>query len=158
MRTQLLIVATLLTAAAPATFATNAPAEPCSLLPAAEVSKALGQAVAAPQPKVAPRPYKDTAQGTNCLYKSASGRESVVFIIYFDSSPAQSKDLFKRLAAFYGENTAAPGVGDEAYIDSHHALHARKGNVRFYLEANGVNSRTREKTLTNLGAGVAGRL
>lgn len=152
-------IAAITFVAACSAVAANAPADPCSLLPAAEVSKTLGEELDARPGKVAPRAFKDTAQGTDCLYKSSSGRVSVVFRIYFDSSPSQSRDLFKRLSAFYGESTAAPGIGDEAYFDSRHALHARKGNVRFFLEINGSGSPpARQKTLTNLGTRIAGRI
>jgi hypothetical protein len=122
-------------------------------------SNALGHAVSAPSAKVAPRPYKDTVQGTDCLYKSESGRQSAMFRIYFDPSLSQAKDLFGRLGAFFGEHTAAPGIGDDAYVDSQHALHARKGNVRFFIEVNGLGSSpSREKMVKSLGAAVAGRL
>jgi hypothetical protein len=148
------------TFAQPAAFASNAPADPCSLLPAAEVSKALGRAVGAPERSVAPRPYRNTAQGTDCLYRSKGGRGSLLFRVYFDSSPSESADLSKRLQAFFGPGTPVPGIGDEAYLDSKHALHERKGNVRFYLELNGMDTSTaaKEKLLTNLATGIGAGL
>jgi hypothetical protein len=160
LRKPLRIVAICLSAVSSAALAASAPADPCSLLPAAEAGKVLHEDVAAPQGKVAPRPYKDTAQGTDCIYKTGSGRKSIVFRIYFDSTTAQSQELFKRLGAFYGDSTPAAGIGDAAYLDRNHALHARKGNVRFYIELNGVGSdaAAKDKALTKLGAGVAGRL
>src|SRR5215470_15979023 len=90
-------VTLLATLASPAAWASNAPADPCSLLPAAEVSKVLGREFGAPQSSVAPRPYKNTAQGTDCIYKSKSGKGTVMFRIYFDSSPAESADLHAKL-------------------------------------------------------------
>ncbi len=143
-----------------AAFASNAPADACSLLPAAEVSKVLGRAVGAPERSVAPRPYRNTAQGTDCLYRSKGGRGSLLFRVYFDSSPSESADLFKRLQMFFGSGTPVPGVGDDTYLDSKHALHERKGNVRFYLELNGMDTSAAatEKLLTNLATGIGGRL
>ena len=140
--------------------ASNAPADPCSLLPAAEVSKVVGRAFAEPSRRVAPRPYRNTAQGTDCLYQTKGGRASVLFRIYFDASPSESAELFKRLQMFFGSGTPVPGVGDEAYFDSQHALHERKGNVRFYLSLDGTGAAppAREKMLANLARGIGGRL
>jgi hypothetical protein len=99
-------------------------------------------------------------QGTDCLYKAKSGHGAVQFRIYFDSSPAQATDLHARLKMFYGTPTATPSVGDEAYIDSKHALHERKGNVRFYIEFIGIDmpAPARDKQLVNLATGIGGRL
>jgi hypothetical protein len=146
--------------ASPAAFASKAPADPCSLLPAADVSKVLGHEFAAPLSSVAPRPYKNTAQGTDCLYKSKSGRGSLVFRVYFDASPAESAELQSKLKMFYGTPTPVPGVGDETYIDSKHALHERKGNVRFYLELSGVDgsAATKDKQLATLASAIGGRI
>jgi hypothetical protein len=140
--------------------AAKAPADPCSLLPAAEVSKVLGREFTAPQSNVAPRPYKNTAQGTDCTYRSSSGRGSLLFRIYFDSSPSEATELFGKLKMFYGTPTRVSGVGDETYIDSKHGLHERKGNVRFYLELNGVDTSpaTKDKPLVNLANAVGGHL
>jgi hypothetical protein len=153
-------------AAAAATFlalpawSANAPADPCALLPAAEVGKVLGREIGEPTRTVAPRPYKNTAEGTDCVYRSKSGHGSLLFRIYFDASPAESTDLFNRLHAFYGVGTSVPGVGDETYMDSKHGLHARKGNARFFLELNGIDgsSAGKDKPLTTLATGVASRL
>jgi hypothetical protein len=141
-------------------LAANPPADPCSLLPAAEVSKILGHTFGAPESSVAPRPFKNTAQGTDCLYRSTGGRGSLQFRVYFDSSPAESADLSKRLQAFFGSGAAIPGFKDEAYLDSKHALHARKGNVRFFLELSGTDAGApaKDKLLTNLATGIGGRL
>ena len=146
--------------ASSATLASKAPADPCSLLPAADVSKVLGHEFAAPQSTVAPRPYKNTAQGTDCLYKSKSGRGSLLFRVYFDASPAESAELQAKLKMFYGTPTPVPGVGDETYMDSKHALHERKGNVRFYLELAGVDSPgpTKDKQLATLATAIGGRI
>ncbi len=140
--------------------ASSAPADPCSLLPAAEVSKVAGHAFGEPARSVAPRPYRNTAQGTDCLYPSKGGRGSLLFRVYFDSSPSESAELFKRLSMFFGSGTTVPGVGDETYIDAKHALHERKGNVRFYLSLDGTRTDppAKEKMLVNLARGIGGRL
>jgi hypothetical protein len=148
------------TFATPAAFATNAPADACSLLPAAEVSKALGRTFDAPMSSVAPRPFKNTAQGTDCLYRSNGGKGSLLFRVYFDASPSESTELFKRLQSFFGSGTAAPGIGDEAYFDAKHAFHGRKGNVRFFLSLDGTDTAAsaKEKLLVNVATGIGGRL
>jgi hypothetical protein len=140
--------------------AANAPADPCSLLPAAAVSKTVGRDFGEPAKSVAPRPYRNTPQGTDCLYRSKGGRGSLLFRVYFDPSPSESAELFNRLKMMFGGGTSVPGVGDDTYFDSQHALHERKGNVRFYLSLDGTGATppAKEKTLTNLANAIGGRL
>jgi hypothetical protein len=148
-----LIVASMLAAvcSAPLARAATAPADPCSLLSAAQVSSAMGTTYAAPQQSVAPRPFANTVQGTDCTYSGAGG--SLLFRIYFDPSPEAATELFAKLKMFYSPPTAVPGLGDEAYFDPRHGIHVRKGNVRFFLSAG-----KDEKPLTNLATQVAGQL
>ena len=148
-----LIVASMLAAVcgAPSARAATAPADPCSLLSAAQVSSAMGTTYAAPQQSVAPRPYANTVQGTDCTYSGGGG--SLLFRIYFDPSPEAATDLFAKLKMFYSPPTGVPGLGDEAYFDPRHGIHVRKGNVRFFLSA-GDN----EKALIDLATQVAGQL
>ena len=156
------LIAALIVAlhASPAALAANAPSDPCSLLPGPEVAKAVGHSFDAPVRSVAPRPFPNTVQGTDCLYEARGGREGLQFRIYFDPSASGSAELFKRLQMFFGSGTAVAGVGDEAYFDAKHGLHARKGNVRFYMSLDGTSiaPAVREKLLGSLGAGIAGRL
>jgi len=157
-RPLLAALAAAATLATPAAFAAKPPPDPCSLLPAAEVSHVLGRPFGPPASSVAPRPYRNTAQGTDCLYQASHG--SLLFRVYFDESAAQSADLFKRLEMFFGSGTPVPGVGDDTYIDRQHALHERKGNVRFYLRLDGVHETgsAKEKVLVDLAKGIGGRL
>jgi hypothetical protein len=154
-----LIAATLLviTCAVHPAKATEPPSDLCSLLAAAEVSKTLGGAYDAPQKSVAPRPYADTATGTDCNYLAKDSK--LWFRAYVDPSPSAAADLFARLGKFYSPQTPVAGLGDEAYFDPQHALHVRKGKVRFYLNLDPVNSApTVEKQLKELAGRVAGRL
>lgn len=146
--------------ASPAALAANAPSDPCSVLPAAEVAKAVGRSFGEPEKNVAPRPFPNTVQGTDCYYHAKGGRGTLQFRVYFDPSPSASADLFKRLQMFFGSGTAVAGIADEAYFDKKHGLHARKGNVRFYmsLDGSGIAPAPLEKALGTLGAGVSGRL
>jgi hypothetical protein len=137
--------------AVPSANAATAPGDPCSLLSAAQVSSAMGTTYAAPQQRVAPRPFANTVQGTDCNYSGAGG--SLLFRIYFDPSPDAATDLFAKLKMFYSPPTPVPGLGDEAYFDPRHGIHVRKGNVRFFLSAG-----KDEKPLTNLATQVAGQL
>jgi hypothetical protein len=148
-----LLVAGLLAGitAVPMAKAATAPADPCSLLSTAQVSSALGKTYSAPQKSVAPRPFANTVQGTDCTYSGAGG--SLLFRIYFDPSPTAATDLFAKLKMFYSPPTPVPTLGDEAYFDPRHGIHVRKGNVRFFLSAGDD-----EKPLTNLATQVAGQL
>ena len=154
------IQAVVLIVASATAWAAKAPADPCSLLPAAEVTKVMGREFAAPESSVAPRPFKNAAQGTDCVYRAKSGKGSLVFRVYFDASPAESTDLFAKLKMYYGKPTAVPGVGDDTYIDSKHGLHERKGNVRFFLELAGVDSAPamKDKQLMSLATAIGARI
>ncbi len=135
------------------------PADLCSLLPASEVSKTLGRAYDPPQKSVAPRPFANTNTGTDCNYLSKGGSK-LWFRAYVDPSPSAAADLFARLSKFYGTPTPVKGLGDEAYFDAAHALHVRKGNVRFYINLDPIGTFTPaiEKQIKDLGSAVIGRL
>jgi len=154
-----LIAVTLLVAACaiqPASAA-EPPSDLCTLLPAAEVSKALGQAYGSPEKSVAPRPYANTATGTDCNYPAKGSK--LWFRAYVDPSPSAATELFAKLGRFYSPQTPVAGVGDEAYFDPQHAIHVRKGKVRYYLNLSPVSSAaTVEKQLKDLASQVAGRL
>jgi hypothetical protein len=96
------------------------------------VSKAFGQAFNAPTKSVAPRPYANTAGGTDCSYSTKHGSE-LLFRAYVDPSPSAATELHAKLKVCYSPSVPAPGVGDEAYFDRDHAIHVRKGKVRYYL-------------------------
>lgn len=98
------------------------------------------------------RPFANTVEGTDCRY---SGRNPLWFRIYYDGSASDATALFAKLSAFYSPNTPASGIGDEAYFDKQGALHARKGNVRFYIN---IGTKGQQAAVTNLGQMVAGQL
>jgi hypothetical protein len=139
----------------PFATATEPPPDLCSLLTAAEVSKSLGRTYDAPVKTVAPRPYANTNEGTDCHY-SAKGATNLWFRAYVDPSPSDAKEMFAKLKIFYSPPTPVPDVGDEAYFDPKHAIHVRKGKVRFYLDVG--NNPAAEKALKDLATQVAGRL
>jgi hypothetical protein len=158
-----LIFATLLstTCAAHPASANEPPADLCSLLPAAEVSKTLGQPYDSPQKSVAPRPYANTAEGTDCHYAPKNNQASTLwFRTYVDPSPAAATDLFARLKIFYSPPTPVASLGDEAYFDPKHGLHVRKGKVRFFLSLENMKSfaPANEKQLKDLATRVTGQL
>jgi hypothetical protein len=157
---QSMIAATLLatTCAVHSAQAAEPPADLCSLLPAAEVSKTLGRDYDAPQKTVAPRPYQNTASGTDCNYLAKGSK--LWFRAYVDPSPAAAAELFARLSKFYGSQTPVAGLGDGAYFDEQHALHVRKGKLRFYLNLDPIGTFTPaiEKELKDLASLVSGRL
>lgn len=162
LRKPSLIAATLLiaTCAVQLVTASETPADVCSLLPAADVSKTLGQTFDSPQRSVAPRPFANTVEGTDCNYQSKGGHSTLLFRAYFDPSPSAAADLFARLSKFYGTPTPITGLGDAAYFDQAHGLHARKGNVRFFikLDSTGPFTPAMQKQLQDLGGQVSGRL
>ncbi len=149
-------LAAALLLAVPAAYAADVPADPCSLLSASAVSKTLGQSYSAPEKTVAPRPFANTNQGTDCHY-TFQGHQ-LLFRIYADPSPADATALFARLKQFYGAgSTSVAGIGDEAYMDKDQAIHVRKGKVRFYVQQSEA-SPTRQQNVTNLATQVAAQL
>jgi len=154
-----LIAATLLiaTCAVQPARAAEPPSDLCSLLPVAEVTKTLGRTYDSPQKSVAPRPFANTATGTDCNYLAKGSK--LWFRAYVDPSPSEATELFAKLSKFYGRQTPVTSLGDEAYFDQAHALHVRKGKVRFYLNLDPVDSASAvEKQLKDLASRVAARL
>jgi hypothetical protein len=138
--------------------ATESPTDPCSLLTVAQVSSTLGDKFGAPEKSVAPRPFANTLQGTDCQYKTASGQDRVLFRVYFDVSAAQATDLHTRLKNFFGKDSTPANVGDEAYVDKNDAIHVRKGNVRYFLTISHGDTPSGRKQILALAALVAGEL
>lgn len=142
----------------PAARAAEPPSDLCTLLSPEDVSKALGHPYGAPDKSTAPRPFANTVEGADCRYPAKDGHgKTLWFRAYADASPSQATDLFARLSQFYGTPTQVQGLGDQAYFDKDHALHARKGRVRFYLDDRASNP-TGEQPLKDLGMLVASRL
>jgi hypothetical protein len=139
-------------------WATDTPADPCSLLTAAHVSSTMSDNYGAPEKSVAPRPFANTVQGTDCQYKTASGQDQVLFRVYFDVSAAQATDLHARLKMFFGKGSTPASVGDEAYIDKNDAIHVRKGNVRYFVSISHGDTPSGRKQILALAALVAGEL
>jgi len=137
-----------------AAHASDAPADPCSLLAPADLSTVFRQSYDAAQKSVAPRPFANTVQGTDCTYKQSKGSGQLLFRIYFDPSPAAAADLFARLGGFFQPQTPMAGVGDKAYIDGQGGAHVLKGNVRFFLQG----GHSSPNQLTALAQQIAGRL
>jgi hypothetical protein len=132
--------------------AAEPPSDLCSLLSSAVVSKTLGQTYGSVKKSVAPRPFPNTNQGTDCTYES--GGHTLLFRVYVDPSPSASADLFAKLKTYFGNgSTTAGGVGDEAYLDKLHGLHVRKGKVRYFLDGAGT-----PKQKSDLAVGIAGQL
>jgi hypothetical protein len=138
--------------------ATDSPKDPCSLLTAAQVSSALGDKYGSPAESVAPRPFANTVQGTDCQYKTASGQAQLLFRVYFDASVAQATDLHTRLKMFLGKDGTPANVGDEAYVDKSGAIHVRKGNVRYFLSISHGDTPDGRKQVLALASLVAGEM
>jgi hypothetical protein len=134
--------------------AAEPPADRCALLPASVVSKNLKENFNAPEKSEAPRPFANTASGSDCKYETQSKKYSLVFRAYVDPSPSASAELFARLKTWFGRgSTPVNGIGDEAYMDKAHGLHVRKGKVRFFLTGSAT-----DQQLKDLASGVAGQL
>ena len=118
----------------------------------AVVSKTLGSTYGSPKKTVAPRPFPNTNQGTDCAYESSP--HTLLFWVYVDPSPSASADLFARLKGFFGSgSTDVSGIGDKACMDKGHGLHVRKGKVRYYITGS-----ANEKQVKDLGIVVARQL
>jgi hypothetical protein len=157
-----LIAATFLAAfcAAQHAGATVAPSDPCSLLTTTDLSTATGQNYATPTKTTAPRPYRNTVEGTDCHYEPSGKGSPLLFRIYFDNSPDEATGLFAKLKMFYSPPTPVSGIGDDTYLDPRHAIHARKGNVRYFLQLGDMDTGTsaKEQQLQALATLIAKRL
>jgi hypothetical protein len=139
-------------------WATDSPPDPCSLLTAAQVSSTLGDKYGPPGKSVAPRPFANTVQGTDCQYQMASGQGQVLLRVYFDASAAQATDLHARLKMFLGQGSTPANVGDEAYVDKNAAIHVRKGNVRYFITISHGDTPSGRQQVLALATLVAGEL
>jgi hypothetical protein len=137
-----------------ATAATELPADLCALLPVAQVSQVTGQGYDSPAKTVAPRPFANTVEGTDCNYKQSKGTGHILFRAYADPSPSEATSLFARLGTFYSPQTPVPGLGDQAYLDPKHGLHVLKGRVRFFISMDHFD----EKQIKALAAGIVRQL
>jgi len=146
------VVLLLVACSAELARAAEPPSSLCSLLPSAMVSKTLGYAYGSPTESIAPRPFRNTNEGTDCKY--GSGLRLLLFRVYVDPSPSASADLFAKLKSYLGDgSTIVSGVGDEAYLDKERGLHVRKGKVRYFLDGAGTPKQKNE-----LAVAIAGKL
>ena len=137
---------------ADAAHAATEPPDPCSLLTLAQVSSVMRATYAAPVKNGTPLTIANSGPGTDCRY---NGKKPLWFRIYYDGSASDATTLFAKRKAFHSPKTAASGIGDVAYFDKGGALHARKGNVRFYLD---IGTDKQEPAVTKLSEIVAGQL
>jgi hypothetical protein len=151
-----LLAAIAIACSVSAARAADPPSDLCSLLPASDVSRIVGKAYGSPQSSTAPRPYANTNSGTDCSYSPSGAGSQLLFRTYVDNSPSQATDLFARLKMFYSPPTPVAGIGDEAYFDPQHAIHVRKGKVRYYLQLGKQSSA--EGPLKDLANLVAGKI
>ncbi len=140
-----------------AASAKELPSDVCSLLGPQQLQKTLGQPFGAAQKTTAPPAYAGQQPGTNCHYTDQKGgREEVIFIVYVDRSPAEAKQTFDKLSAWYPATSKPSGIGDSAYIDSNHAIHVLKGSVRYFINvARGASDAALEKQEEDLATSVA---
>ncbi len=155
----------LLAMALPVRFSVKAapgnaiPSDVCSLLTADQLKKTLGLTFGAPQKSVFPAVYMGQSDGTQCNYEG--GRTGVRFIFYSDHSAAEAKQTFTSLIGLFPAKSKPTGIGDDAYLDSDHALHVLKGNYRFFISVSApssVSDATKEKQEEDLAAAVAAKL
>jgi hypothetical protein len=144
-----------------AAWSKELPADLCSLLPVAKLTKVLNQTFDSPAKSTAPAAYHNTPTGTQCSYASKDGiPRKIVFITYVEPSAAAAKDNFAKLKMWFGPPTPVAGVGDEAYRDSNYAIHVQKGRVRYYINMVPIGTYTpeKEKQLKDLADWVAGQI
>jgi hypothetical protein len=143
-----------------AAAAKDLPSDICSLLAPQQLQKTLGQPFGAPQKATAPSPYMGLNSGTNCHFTGQkSSSQGVTFIVYVDHSPAEAKQTFEKLSAWFPAISKPTGIGDSAYIDKSHAIHVLKGSVRYFIEvSSGVSDAMRDKQVQDLAASVAAQI
>lgn len=140
--------------------AKDLPSDLCSLLAPQQLQKTLGQTFGTPQKATAPSPYMGLNSGTNCQYTGQkSSSHGVTFIIYIDHSPAEAKQTFEKLSAWYPAISKPSGIGDSAYIDKSHAIHVLKGSVRYFIDVgSSASDALRDKLVQDLATSVAAQI
>jgi len=140
--------------------AKDLPSDICSLLAPEQLQKTLGQPFGAPKKATAPSPYIGLNSGTNCQFTGQkSGSQGVTFIVYVDHSPAEAKQTFEKLSAWYPAISKPTGIGDSAYIDKSHAIHVLKGSVRYFINVSaGGSDAAMDKQVQDLAASVAAQI
>ena len=115
----------------------NLPADPCSLISIAALKQAVGDDFNAPTRTVADAGGVPVVSGAECVFQTDYG-DGVTFIVFQDATDADAQSQFAHFKQFFppAANGQLSGLGDEAYIDAQHSLHARKDNIRFYIEIN----------------------
>jgi hypothetical protein len=143
-----------------AAAAKDLPSDICSLLGAQQLQKTLGQPFGAAQKTTAPSPFSGLNTGTNCQYigqKDVS--QHVTLVVYVDRSPAEAKETFEKLSAWYPAISKPSGIGDSAYIDKNHAIHVLKGSVRYFIYVASTGSDAAvEKQAQDLAVSVAAQI
>ena len=120
------------------------PANLCTLLPAAQIGRVLGQPFSGPIRKPAPPLYRNTAKGTECGYRSkqpspaAGVPGELIFTVHVESSSSAARDVFKKLRAFQdkkgGGTTSVTGIGDAAYrMTQGYVLFVLKGKAHYSI-------------------------
>lgn len=137
--------------------AKDLPSDICTLLTPRQLQKTLGQPFGAAEKITAPAAYRGQPSGTDCQFTGQkSGSPGVRFVVYVDRSPAEAKQTFEKLSAFFPAESKPSGIGDSAYIDDDHAIHVLKSNVRFFINvSSGASDTTREKQAQDLAVAVA---
>jgi hypothetical protein len=140
--------------------AKDLPSDICSLLAPQQLQKTLGEPFGAPEKTTAPPAYSGLNSGTTCHYTDQkSGRYAVIFIVYVDRSPAEAKQTFDKLSAWYPAASKPSGIGDSAYIDKSHAIHVLKGSVRYFINAaSGASDAVLDKQVQDLATSVAAQI
>ena len=139
--------------------ANDLPSDLCSLLPPPQLQKTLGQPFGDATKTAAPAPYAGQPSGTNCRYTGQKGRsQEVIFIVYVDRSPAEAKQNFDKLSAWYPSISKPTGIGDSAYIDKSHAIHVLKGSVRYFISVSSGGSDATGKQIQDLATSVAAQI
>jgi hypothetical protein len=142
-------------------YAKDVPADPCSVLPATELNAALGQQFAAPAKNSLPAAVANGVTGTQCIYHTLTGSpRTVTLIIYFDQSAADAQANLMQLSQMFHPIQTLTGIADTVYLDAGHAVHARQGRARYYINVAPTPSFTPEaqKSLTDLTAYVAAQV
>jgi hypothetical protein len=149
----------LLAFSANSAAAKDLPSDVCSLISPQQLQKMLGQPYSLTDKAAAPPAYRGQAAGTTCRYEDKSGRHAVVLIVYADKSPAEAKETFDKLSAWFPADSKPSGIGDSAYMDKNHAIHVLKGNVRYFINVgSGDSAAAEEKEAQDLAISVAAQI
>lgn len=133
----------------------------CAMLPIALLEKTFGDTFDPTPSETKSPPAYGGPWGSRCEFVSkppfSKGHQTKVeFLVYVEASPAEAKQTFDKVAAFFADRSKGnPSVGESAYwgdTNGEPAIHVLKGKVHYSLSIEPANEAQLVDLARNLAA------